>query len=56
MDAALAACVPQTRSQIHKTHREVIGERTARDYAALKPLPPPPHGWRSGMAVKNLPG
>ncbi|MFF1595749.1 IS21 family transposase [Streptomyces sp. NPDC058286] len=43
MDAAFAAWVPQRRSQIHKTHREVIGERAARDHAALKPLPPSPY-------------
>lgn len=42
MDAAFAAWVPQRRAQIHKTHREVIGERAARDHAALKPLPPTP--------------
>ncbi|WP_225848633.1 hypothetical protein [Streptomyces sp. HPF1205] len=35
------AWVPQRRSQIHRTHREVIGERAARDHAALMPLPPP---------------
>ncbi|WP_338674659.1 IS21 family transposase [Streptomyces sp. SCSIO 30461] len=43
MDAAFTAWVPQRRSQIHKTHREVIGERAARDHAALKPLPPTPY-------------
>ncbi|MGI5519221.1 hypothetical protein [Streptomyces sp. CA-106131] len=43
MDAAFAAWVPQRGSQIHKTHREVIGERAARDHAALKPLPPTPY-------------
>ncbi|MFF1504816.1 IS21 family transposase [Streptomyces sp. NPDC058316] len=43
MDAAFAAWVPQRRAQIHKTHREVIGERAARDHAALKPLPPTPY-------------
>ncbi|MGW0819343.1 Mu transposase domain-containing protein [Streptomyces viridiviolaceus] len=43
MDAAFAAWVPQRRAQIHKTHREVIGERAARDHAALKPLPPTPN-------------
>ncbi|MGW6958116.1 Mu transposase domain-containing protein [Streptomyces chartreusis] len=43
MDAAFAAWVPQRRAQIHKTHREVIGERTARDHAALKSLPPTPY-------------
>jgi S-DNA-T family DNA segregation ATPase FtsK/SpoIIIE len=35
MDAAFAAWVPRRRDQIHKTHREVIGIRTARDHAAL---------------------
>ncbi|WP_343243242.1 hypothetical protein [Streptomyces sp. SID12501] len=29
--------------EIHKTHREVIGERAAREHAALKPLPPTPY-------------
>lgn len=43
MDAAFAAWVPLRRAQIHKTHREVIGERAARDHAALKPLPPTPY-------------
>ncbi|WP_435851358.1 IS21 family transposase [Streptomyces thermolilacinus] len=43
MDAAFAAWVPQRRAQTHKTHREVIGERAARDHAALKPLPPAPY-------------
>ncbi|MFE9313487.1 IS21 family transposase, partial [Streptomyces sp. NPDC006706] len=43
MDAAFLAWVPQRRAQIHKTHREVIGERAARDHAALKPLPPTPY-------------
>ncbi|MGW7368114.1 Mu transposase domain-containing protein [Streptomyces sp. NPDC054841] len=43
MDAAFTAWVPQRRAQIHKTHREVIGERAARDHAALKPLPPTPY-------------
>ncbi|MEO3853200.1 IS21 family transposase [Streptomyces sp. B8F3] len=40
MDAAFATWVPIRRAQIHKTHREIIGERAARDHAALKPLPP----------------
>ncbi|WP_442481155.1 Mu transposase domain-containing protein [Streptomyces sanglieri] len=35
--------MPQRRAQIHKTHREIIGERAARDHAALKPLPPTPY-------------
>ncbi|PZH16109.1 transposase, partial [Streptomyces sp. NTH33] len=43
MDAAFTAWVPQRRGQIHKTHREVIGERAARDHAALRPLPPTPY-------------
>ncbi|MFD8386622.1 IS21 family transposase [Streptomyces sp. NPDC059679] len=43
MDAGFAAWVPRRRDQIHKTHREVIGIRAARDHAALKPLPPTPY-------------
>ena len=43
MDAAFAAWLPHRRAQIHKTHREVIGERAARDHADLKPLPPTPY-------------
>ncbi|MGW1818612.1 Mu transposase domain-containing protein [Streptomyces sp. NPDC002125] len=43
MDAAFTAWVPLRRAQIHKTHREVIAERAARDHAALKPLPPTPY-------------
>ncbi|MEU9015708.1 IS21 family transposase [Streptomyces sp. NPDC048479] len=43
MDAAFTAWVPHRRAQIHKTHREVIGERAARDHAALRPLPPTPY-------------
>ncbi|WP_371674174.1 integrase core domain protein [Streptomyces sp. NBC_00289] len=43
MDAAFSAWVPRRRDQIHKTHREVIGIRAARDHAALKPLPPTPY-------------
>jgi transposase len=43
MDAAFAAWVPRRRNQIHKTHREVIGIRAARDHAALRPLPPTPY-------------
>lgn len=35
--------MPQRRAQIHKTHREVIGLRAARDHAALKTLPPAPY-------------
>ncbi|MEU9945816.1 IS21 family transposase [Streptomyces lavendulae] len=43
MDAAFTAWVPHRRAQIHKTHRDVIGERAARDHAALRPLPPTPY-------------
>lgn len=43
MDSAFASWVPRRRDQIHKTHREVIGIRAARDHAALKPLPPTPY-------------
>ncbi|MEV3856958.1 IS21 family transposase [Streptomyces sp. NPDC050095] len=43
MDAAFATWVPRRRDQIHKTHREVIGIRAARDHAALRPLPPTPY-------------
>ncbi|MFC5724176.1 IS21 family transposase [Streptomyces gamaensis] len=43
MDAAFMAWVPQRRAQIHKTHRDVIGERAAHDHAALKPLPATPY-------------
>lgn len=43
MDAAFTAWVPRRRAQVHKTHREVIGHRAARDHAALKTLPPAPY-------------
>ncbi|WP_456302306.1 IS21 family transposase [Streptomyces chartreusis] len=43
MDAAFMAWVPQRRAQIHRTHREVIGHRAARDHAALRPLPATPY-------------
>jgi len=43
MDAAFSAWVPQRRAQAHRTHQEVIGERAARDHAALKSLPPDPY-------------
>lgn len=43
MDAAFAAWVPQRRAQAHRTHQQIIGERAARDHAALKPLPPTPY-------------
>jgi hypothetical protein len=42
VDAAFATWVPRRLDQIHKTHREVIGIRAARDHAALEPLPPAP--------------
>ncbi|WP_443071109.1 IS21 family transposase [Streptomyces sp. NBC_01476] len=42
-DAAFAAWVPHRRAQIYKTYREVIGERAARDHAALKSRPPTPY-------------
>lgn len=43
MDAAFMAWVPHRRAQTHKTHQEVIGERAARDHAALRPLPAAPY-------------
>ncbi|MGW7201827.1 Mu transposase domain-containing protein, partial [Streptomyces chryseus] len=43
LDAAFMAWVPQRRAQIHRTHREVIGHRAARDHAALRPLPATPY-------------
>ncbi|MDX2549174.1 Mu transposase domain-containing protein [Streptomyces sp. WI04-05B] len=43
MDAAFTAWVPKRRTQTHRTHQQVIGERAARDHAALKPLPPAPY-------------
>ncbi|WP_435849261.1 IS21 family transposase [Streptomyces lavendulocolor] len=43
MDAAFMSWVPLRRAQVHKTHREIIGHRAARDHAALKPLPPTPY-------------
>ncbi|MGW9452914.1 Mu transposase domain-containing protein [Streptomyces sp. NPDC055632] len=49
LDAAFTAWVPMRRARthrIHRTHRthgEVIGARTARDHAALRPLPPDPY-------------
>ncbi|MEU0002616.1 DDE-type integrase/transposase/recombinase [Streptomyces microflavus] len=43
MDAAFTAWVPKRRTQTHRTHQQVIGERAARDHAALKPLPPTPY-------------
>ncbi|MCX4659229.1 IS21 family transposase [Streptomyces uncialis] len=43
MDAAFTAWVPRRRAQIHKTHREVIGHRAARDHTALKTPPSAPY-------------
>ncbi|WP_405434716.1 IS21 family transposase [Streptomyces anulatus] len=43
MDAAFTAWVPKRRAHTHRTHQQVIGERAARDHAALKPLPPTPY-------------
>lgn len=43
LDAAFAAWVPIRRSRVHRTHREVIGVRAARDHAALRPIPDRPY-------------
>jgi Mu transposase-like protein len=43
MDAAFTAWVPIRRSQVHRTHLEVIGARAVDDHAALKPLPEVPY-------------
>ncbi|MFI1106260.1 IS21 family transposase [Streptomyces melanogenes] len=40
LDAAFVSWVPLRRAQRHRTHQELIGERAARDHAALKALPP----------------
>jgi len=39
LDAAFTGWVPVRRSQVHRTHGEVIGVRAERDRAALRPLP-----------------
>src|SRR5260370_29607454 len=39
MDAAFAGWAPIRRTQVHRTHGEVIGVRAAVDHAALRPLP-----------------
>ncbi|MFI7640615.1 Mu transposase domain-containing protein [Nonomuraea sp. NPDC049400] len=39
LDAAFAAWVPIRRATVHRTHGELIGQRAARDHAALAPLP-----------------
>jgi transposase len=43
MDAAFAAWLPIRRSQVHRTHGEVISVRAKRDRAALVPLPAIPY-------------
>jgi hypothetical protein len=43
LDAAFMAWVPLRRARVHRTHREVIGERAARDHAALRPVPARPY-------------
>jgi transposase len=43
MDAAFAAWLPTRRSQVHRTHGEVISVRADRDRAALGPLPERPY-------------
>jgi transposase len=43
MDAAFAAWLPIRRSQVHRTHGQVIGERAVADRAALASLPPVPY-------------
>jgi transposase len=43
MDAAFAAWLPIRRSQVHRTHGQVIGVRAEADRAALTPLPPMPY-------------
>ena len=43
MDAAFAAWVPIRRSQVHRTHGEVIGERAMIERAALGVLPEVPY-------------
>jgi DNA replication protein DnaC len=43
LDAAFAAWLPHRRSQVHRTHGEVIAARADRDRAALSPLPDQPY-------------
>jgi transposase len=43
LDAAFAAWLPHRRSQVHRTHGEVIAVRAERDRAALRPLPEQPY-------------
>jgi len=43
MDAAFLHWAPLRAAQVHRTHGEVIGDRAARDRAALRPLPAQPY-------------
>jgi len=43
MDAAFTAWLPYRRSQVHRTHGEVIAVRAERDRDALGPLPAQPY-------------
>jgi hypothetical protein len=43
MDAAFLHWAPLRARQVHRTHGEVIGERAAKDRAALRPLPEQPY-------------
>jgi hypothetical protein len=43
MNAAFTAWLPIRRSQVHRTHGDVIGERAKVDLAALAPLPELPY-------------
>jgi transposase len=43
MDAAFLHWAPLRARQVHRTHGEVIGDRAARDRAALRPVPAQPY-------------
>jgi transposase len=43
LDGAFTAWLPIRRTQVHRTHREVIAVRAGRDRAALRPLPAYPY-------------
>jgi hypothetical protein len=43
LDATFAAWLPHRRTQVHRTHGEVIAVRAERDRAALRPLPAQPY-------------
>jgi transposase len=43
LDGAFAAWLPIRRSQVHRTHGQVIGVRAETDRAALSPLPDQPY-------------